>query len=184
MSEKGSEQAPEPKPKKAFEGQHDNEVVHLAFHQHPIVMRKALMVGLIVLLVSALPLAFIIAVWPWWVLLTGFIIMMGILTYRWIGWYYSVFIVTNERLIQIKQKGFFDRRVTDISHSKIQSVNYEIKGMAATMLHYGTIIVQTYVGDLVLRFIHHPADVQQLLVKNIRSVKPVDVAEVQGDGEA
>jgi uncharacterized membrane protein YdbT with pleckstrin-like domain len=168
--------------KKEFSGQHEDEEVDLVFHQHPIVMRKALLLGLIIWTVSALPLAFVIAVWPWYIFGVGFILMFLIIGYRWITWYYSIFIITNERLIQIRQKGFFNRGVTDISHNKIQSVNYEVKGLLATSFHFGTIVVQTYVGDLVLKYIHHPEDVQQLLVKDIRAVRPADISGPK-DGE-
>ncbi len=174
----------EPKRKKQFPGQHEDETVQLVFHQHPIVMRTTLIWGLLVLLVSSLPLNFVYAGWPWYLLLAGFIIMILLFIYRWISWYFSIFIITDERLIQIKQKGFFDRRVTDISHNKIQSVNYEVRGFNATLFHYGTLIVQTYVGDLVLRYIHKPEDVQQKLVKDIRGVKPVDISEVEGGADS
>lgn len=159
--------------KQRFPGQHDDEIVEFAFHQHPIVTRKELLIGLVVFTIGSLPLAiWPLANWSWWALLSGLILAILIYLYRYIGWYFSVFIVTNERLIQIKQKGFFNRSVADISHSKIQSVNYEVKGLQATAFHYGTIIVQTYVGENTLRFIHNPERVHQLLVKMIRSAKP------------
>jgi len=156
-----------------FEGQHPGEKVQKVFHQHPIVMRKALLLGLVLLMLSAVPLAiWPLHNWPWLVFLGGFLALILVLAYRWIGWYYSIFIITEERLIQIKQSGFFDRRVSDISHNKIQSVNYEIRGLQATFFHFGTIIVQTYVGELVLPYIHHPAEVHQLMVKIMHLVKP------------
>jgi len=169
------------KNKTDFPGQHDGEEVHLVFHQHPIVMRKALIFGLLFWTLCTVPMAFFIATWPWYLFAAGFLIMLIIIGYSWIGWYYSIFIISSERLIQIRQKGFFDRSVTDISHNKIQSVNYEVKGLVATMFHFGTIVVQTYVGDLVLRYIHDPQEVQQLLVKNIRATKGVDISEVTGE---
>lgn len=169
------------KNKADFPGQHEGEEVHLVFHQHPIVMRHALIFGLLFWTLCTVPMAFFIATWPWYLFGIGFVIMLVVIGYRWIGWYYSIFIISSERLIQIRQKGFFDRSVTDISHNKIQSVNYEVKGLAATMFHFGTIVVQTYVGDLVLRYIHNPQEVQQLLVKNIRATKGVDISEVTGE---
>jgi hypothetical protein len=158
---------------KQFPGQHPEEEVEIVFHQHPIVMRKSLIASLVVLTLGAVPLAiWPLSNWPWWVFLGGFVLSSIVFLYRWIGWYYSIFIITNERLIQIKQKGFFDRRVSDISHTKIQSVNYEMTGLQATMFHFGTIIVQTYAGNLVLPYIHHPADIHQMLSKIMREVRP------------
>jgi uncharacterized membrane protein YdbT with pleckstrin-like domain len=163
-----------------FEGQHPDESVQMVFRQHPIVMRRALIYGLLALVVFSLPLSFWpLANWPWWSLLAGFIVMLLIFGYRYMSWHFSVYIVTNERLVQIKQNGFFDRKVVDISHSKIQSVNYEVKGLQATLFHFGTIIVQTYVGDLTLRFVHKPAQIHQVLVKDVRHAKPSNRPDMQ-----
>ena len=151
----------------------------LVFRQHPIVMRKTLIVFLLAILIGATPLQFApMERWPWWSLLGGFILGLMIFGYRTLGWWFSVFIITNERLIQIFQKGFFNRKVVDISHSKIQSVNYEVKGLQATLFGFGTIIVQTYVGDLVLPFIHKPERIHQLMVKQMRGVKPLSPPEI------
>lgn len=169
--------------KETFPGQHEDEIVELVFHQHPIVMRIQLIIALVVFTVSALPLSFWpLDRWPWWVLLGGFVAAIVIFGYRYIGWFYSVFIITNERLIQIRQKGFFERQVVDISHNKIQSVNYEVKGLQATLFHYGTIIVQTYVGELVFRYIHRPEQIHELLVKMTRDAKP-PAAAIGSDSE-
>ncbi|MBI4101189.1 PH domain-containing protein [Candidatus Microgenomates bacterium] len=157
---------------RTFPGQHEDETVKLVFHQHPIVMRVRLIICLVILMLAAVPLAiFPISNWPWWVLLAGLIVSLLVFGHRFISWYFSIFIITNERLVQVIQKGFFNRRVIDISHSKMQSVNYEIKGVQATMFGYGTIIVQTYVGDLVLPYIYKPEKVHQLMVKQMRNVK-------------
>lgn len=161
-----------------FGGQHENETVQLVFHQHPVVMRRHLIAALAALTISSLPLAiWPLNIWPRWVFLGGFVLGILIFAYRYLGWHFSIFIVTNERLIQIRQRGFFDRKVIDISHDKIQSVNYEIKGMQATLFHFGTIIVQTYVGEIVLQFIHQPENVHELLVKMIHGSKQPVVRE-------
>jgi len=72
------------------------------------------------------------------------------------GWHFSVFIVTDQRLIQITQKGLFHRSVVDMGLSQIQMVNYEVSGLQETLLGFGTIMMQTFVGDLVIRDVHHP----------------------------
>ncbi len=164
-----------------FAGQHEGEAVEMVFRQHPIVMRRRLIASLVVLTLSAVPLSiWPLSGWPWWGLLIGFMVALLVFGHRMIGWYFSLYIISSERLIQIIQKGFFNRKVVDISHNKIQSVNYEIKGLQATMFGYGTITVQTYVGDLLLNYIHKPERVHQLMVKQMRSVKSGSPAELTG----
>ncbi len=168
----------------SFPGQHPDETIDLVFRQHPIVMRKGMIYGLLVFTLSTIPSLFWpLQDWVWWMGLAGFVLALLIFGYRFLGWYFSVYIITNERLIQIRQSGFFSRSVQDISHNRIQSVNYEIKGVQATLFKFGTIFVQTFAGDLNLRFIHRPEEVQQHLNKIIRNVTPVDPREVGGDDE-
>ena len=167
-----------------FPGQHEGEAVEMVFRQHPIVMRRRLIFCLLILVVFALPLSlWPLERWPWWGLLTGFVVSLLVFGHRMISWFFSLYIISNERLIQIIQKGFFNRKVVDISHTKIQSVNYEIKGLQATMFGYGTITVQTYVGDLLLNYIHKPEQVHQLMVEQMRGVKSVSPAGIVRDEE-
>ncbi|HEU5187842.1 MAG TPA: PH domain-containing protein, partial [Candidatus Saccharimonadales bacterium] len=98
-----------------------------------------------------------------WVAFGGLGLGILLFFYHWIGWYFSVYIVTNQRLRQITQKGFFNRSVIDLGISKIQNISYNVPGITATALGFGTIVVQTYVGDLLLNKIHHPSKIYNML---------------------
>jgi len=76
--------------------------------------------------------------------------------------------VTDQRLIQITQKGLFNRSVIDMRLNQIQMVNYQIAGLQQTLLGFGTIMMQTIVGDLVIHEIHHPAKIQKKLLEILR----------------
>jgi uncharacterized membrane protein YdbT with pleckstrin-like domain len=158
-------------PTKYFEDQFDNETVLFVFHKHPIVMRKGLVLGLLGPLVGIIPAA-IKPELGFGVFFGGLIggVLLGILVFipSWIGWNFSVFIITDQRFIQITQKGLFHRAVADLGLSQIQSVNYEVSGMQETLLGFGTIKMQTYVGDLVIHDVHHPAKIQKKLLTILR----------------
>ncbi|MDQ5969968.1 MAG: hypothetical protein QG593_485, partial [Patescibacteria group bacterium] len=139
-----------------FPGQFENEDVLFVFKRHPIVMRKGLIIVMITVLAGALfglygsrtasdmSDFFIQFFSP---VVIGFILGMFGFMYYWIGWHYSVCIVTDQRFLQFKQKGIFkSRSVNDINLHRILSVNYEIHGMLETVLGFGTIIIQTLVG--------------------------------------
>ena len=167
-----AEEAIEAKQKvKYFEDQFDDEEVLYVFRKHPIVMRKGLVLGMLGPLVGIIP----AAIKPdlgfgffFGGLLVG--IVLGLLLFfpSWIGWHFSVFIITDQRFIQITQKGFFHRAVADISLSQIQSVNYEISGLQETLLGFGTIKMQTYVGDMVIHDVHHPPKIQKRILNILR----------------
>jgi uncharacterized membrane protein YdbT with pleckstrin-like domain len=158
-------------PQKYFEDQFDDEEVLFVFHKHPIVMRKGLVFGMFGPLIGILP----AAINPnlgltvfFGGLAAGFILGILIFTPSWISWHFSVFIVTDQRFIQITQKGLFHRSVADLGLSQIQSVNYEVMGLQETLLGFGTIKMQTYVGDLIVHDVHHPAKIQKKLLGILR----------------
>jgi signal transduction histidine kinase len=170
MAEHSSETDAPPR-HKYFEDQFDDEAVLYVFHKHLIVMRKGLVFGLLGPLVGVIP----TAIKPdlgfgffFGGLIVGFLLGLAIFFPYWIGWHFSVFIVTDQRFIQITQKGLFHRAVADLGLAQIQSVNYEISGLQETLLGFGTIKMQTYVGDLVIRDVHHPNKVQKRILNILR----------------
>jgi hypothetical protein len=44
-----------------------------------------------------------------------------------------------------------------------------VAGLQETLLGFGTITMQTFVGDLVIHDIHHPAKIQKKLLEILRS---------------
>lgn len=163
---------------KYFPDQFDDEEVLYVFRRHPIVMRKGLIWGSVGLLVGplyTLILTYVHSSNPptlmfFYLSFLVSVVIAGILFFpSWMSWYYSVFIVTDRRFIQITQRGFFHRSVVDMGLNQIQMVNYEISGMQETLLGFGTIIMQTFVGDLVIHYLHHPQKVQKQLLEILRN---------------
>lgn len=158
---------------KYFADQFDDEEVLFVFRKHPVVMRKGLVIGLLALLLGAL-------VGLGWTMhgaslgqfymsmLAGFVLGLLVFLPFWISWYFSVFIVTDQRLIQTTQKGLFHRSIVDMGLSQIQMVNYQVDGLMQTMLGSGTIMMQTFVGDLIIHNVHHPAAIQKKLLEVLR----------------
>ncbi len=156
-------------PHKYFTDQYDDEEVLMVFNRHPVVMRRGLIYGMLVFALGTAP-SF---AWPTMTalglgLLGGAVLGAVIFSPYWIAWHFSVFIVTDQRFIQITQKGLFKRSVVDIALHQIQMVNYQINGFQETVLGFGTIMIQTYVGDLTIHEVHHPAKIQKELLKILR----------------
>lgn len=163
---------------KYFDDQFDDEEVLYVFRKHPVVMRTGLIVGSLGLLVG--PVYTLVLTYTqvdnppsMTFFYLSFVVSLIISTLlffpSWMSWYFSVFIVTDQRFIQITQKGFFHRSVVDMGLGQIQMVNYEVKGLQETLLGYGTIMMQTFVGDLLIHYIHHPAKTQKRLLEILRS---------------
>ena len=161
--------AKETQNKNEFEDQLDGEETLFVFRKHPIVMRKGLILGLFALVLGVIP----SLIKPEYSYLYGGLAagtLLGIIVFipYWISWYFSVYILTDQRLLQIKQKGFWTRSVVDMDLGQIQMVNYEVSGIQETMLGFGTIMMQTFVGDLVIHDVHHPEKTQKKILGILR----------------
>ena len=158
-------------PVKYFADQFDDEEVLYVFRKHPVVMRKGLVLGALGPLIGVLPAAIkpdLGFSWFFGGLAAGCILGLLLFFPSWLAWYYSIYIVTDQRFIQITQKGLFHRSVVDIGLNQVQMVNYEISGLQETSLGFGTIMMQTYLGDLVIHDVHHPAKIQKKMIHILR----------------
>jgi hypothetical protein len=155
---------------KHFKEQFDDEEVQLVFRKHPVVMRKGLIFASVALLLGVLP-ALVKPVYTVFFggLLGGLILAALVMFPFWVKWYFSVYIMTSHRFIQ-QTRSLLQVNVVDISLEQIQMINYQISGLEETMLGFGTIIVQTYAGDLVIHDVHHPAKVQKKMVHVLRGL--------------
>lgn len=140
-----------------FEGQRPGEELLFVFRRHIIAMRKGFYLLLIPLVITAIPPLI------WQDNLELFLLPIGGLAlglilffYHWIMWYFTVYIITNQRLRQVTQKGFFGKDVVELRLSKIQNISYNIPGFTGEAFGFGTIVIQTFVGDLVIRNVEHP----------------------------
>ncbi len=148
-----------------FKGQYEDEEVLLVFRRHLIAMRKGFYFFLIPFALSAMP----VLIWPdnlnnLWFPAVGFVLGITGFFYHWMSWYFSVFIITNKRLRQISQKGLFSRSIIDLGLNKVQNITVNVPGFSAAMFGFGTIVVQTYVGDLVLDRVEHPEKIYESLL--------------------
>jgi hypothetical protein len=157
------------KEKKQFRGQYDNEEVLMVFRKHPVIMRRGLILFMVAILLGTIP-SFIKPEFSYLYggLAAGFVLGLLLIFPSWVYWYFSVYIVTDQRFVQITQKGFFHKKVIDIAINQIQMVNYEISGIQETLLGFGTIMIQTYIGDLVIHDVHKPAHIQHELLGLLR----------------
>ncbi|HVS78730.1 MAG TPA: PH domain-containing protein, partial [Candidatus Saccharimonadales bacterium] len=156
----------------------EDEDTLLVFRKHPIVMRKGLVLaaaGILIGPVYTLILTYIHKNNPpsisfFFASLFASIILAMILIFPWwVRWYFSVYIMTNKRFIQ-QSRSLLQVDVVDISLDQIQMINYQIAGLEETILHFGTILVQTFVGDLVIKQVHHPEKIQSKMVHILRDL--------------
>lgn len=159
---------------KDFDGQREGEELLFIFRRHMIAMRKGFWLLLIPLALSSLP----VFIMPtnlevYWIPLGGLVLGLLLFLYHYLMWYYTVYIVTDQRLRQVTQKGFFGKDVVELGLSKIQSISYNIPGFGGEVLGFGTIVIQTYVGDLVINKVEHPEEIYNKLQDAVSAAEGV-----------
>ncbi len=140
-----------------FDGQRDGEQLLFVFRRHIIAMRKGFYLLLGPLVVTAIP----PLIWQsnlelFLLPVAGLALGLILFSYHFIMWYYTYYIVTNQRIRQVTQKGFFGKDVIELRLSKIQNISYNIPGFSGEIFKFGTIVIQTFVGDLVIHNVEHP----------------------------
>lgn len=141
----------------SFDGQREGEKVKLVFRRHFVTARKGLGFLILMAIIGIIP----ILIWQhdsrmFWVFLIFLAIGLVGFGYAYLLWYFSVYIVTNERIRQINQKGLFKKTVVDLGLDKIQSISYGVTSFWGGIFGYGTILIQTAAGDLTISMVSHP----------------------------
>lgn len=80
-------------------------------------------------------------------------------------WYYNVFLLTNQRIIDIDQRGFFSRTISEAGYEKIQDITSRVKGPFQTLLGYGTVEIQTAGAkeQIAIEKVYNPQAVRDLI---------------------
>lgn len=167
-----------PPKKRHFKQQFEEEDVLLVFRKHPIVMRRGLVLaaaGMVAGPIYTIILTYLHRANPpslgffFASLGVSFLAACALLFPWWVRWYFSVYIMTSHRFIQ-QTRSILQVNVVDISLEQVQMINYQISGLEQTLLGFGTIVVQTYVGDLVIHDVGHPARIQGKMVEILRGL--------------
>lgn len=140
--------------KMIFDGQREGEEVQFVFRRHFLTAKS----GVIFLILMIMIGVGLTSLWPNnMMIFESFLalILVGVLgfLYSYMLWYFSIYIVTNQRIRQISQRGLFKKSVVDLGLDKIQSISYGVSGIRAGLMGYGTIVIQTAVGDLVISMV-------------------------------
>ncbi|MBQ3352384.1 PH domain-containing protein [Candidatus Saccharibacteria bacterium] len=150
--------------KLSFDGQREGEEVKFIFRRHISTANKGILFLIVMVGLGIVPMI----MWPgdarmFWIFLGCVIVGILGLVYGYMLWYFSIYIVTNERIRQISQKGLFKKTVVDLGLNKIQSISVSTPGLIAGIMGYGTILIQTGVGDLVISKVPKPEKIHNKL---------------------
>lgn len=134
-----------------FEGQRPYEQVIVFLNRHWFVLAIKLFGYLLIAFVPIIAYPFLLN-FPVFIYFESVYLALALAFY--LLWWYSLFymitmylldfwIITNHRVIDSEQHGFFNRTVAELSLAKIQDVSTQINGSMATWLKFGSLDIQT-----------------------------------------
>lgn len=161
-----------------FQGQHENEAALHVIHRHwfnlfshlfIVIFFSCLLLGSLLVLPILFPEMLDAKNWRFFVFVENtffiFVWIYGFLI--WIDYYFDVWIITNERVVNIEQRGLFVREISDLNFSRVQDVTTEVKGIIPTILNYGDVYIQT-AGEterFVFRQVGDPYHIKDMIIQ-------------------
>jgi len=83
----------------------------------------------------------------------------------WIDYYFDIWIITTQRIVNIEQQGMFSRRVSEMEYSKMQDITAEVVGFFPTVINYGDVRVQTAAEEreFIFRMVSDPYHIKNII---------------------
>ncbi|OIP73814.1 MAG: hypothetical protein AUK08_04620 [Candidatus Pacebacteria bacterium CG2_30_36_39] len=160
-----------PKPIKfGFDTQLNQEKVILVLRQHPITLLKK--IGIIIfgiifpLFFSQFPFTdFFPTSYQFAMIVGWYTITMGLALETFLVWFFSVYIITDERIIDVDFISLLFKDVSSAKLDDIQDISSKTGGLLATVVDYGTVYIQTAGEKTEIEFenVPQPAKVAAIL---------------------
>jgi hypothetical protein len=138
------------------EDQRPDEEIIVTMRQHPWVLaRPAFYLTLIFAAVFVIFLIFNFSTFSFSSLIVAVCFGLIYVSVSWYTYSNDLFILTNQRLIKIDQKSFFNRRVSETELDNVYNINYEVKGIIKSLLNFGDVKISTVGDDVSTIFIYN-----------------------------
>ncbi len=155
------------------------EKVEYVLRRHPITFLPKIL--LFLLLISTIPIVYFIfqSLFPTLFfneifftcsVLFASIYYLGILLFfyeQFIIFYLDMWVVTNDRIVDVEQLGLFSRTISELDLFRIQDVTTDVHGLFATVFNYGTVTVKTASNNvhIVFKNIYRPNKIREDLIQ-------------------
>lgn len=100
----------------------------------------------------------------------------------WIGafnaftsYFLNVWVITSQRIVEIRQNGFFDRKVSSFLLVRVQDVTTTVDGLFADVFGFGTVQVETAgtaSHQFVMDGVANPVGMRDLIMREIALLHP------------
>lgn len=105
----------------------------------------------------------------WYLLSFGFALV------NFISWYFNVYIVTNERIIDVDFYHLLYKQMASARLARVQDITYKLGGVARAIFDYGDVYIQTAGTEVNFDFeaVPHPEQVVRIIGELTEKEQPV-----------
>jgi len=131
-----------------FETQEDEEVVILFMRQHPVVNLSWIALCIFLLLLPPLfeffpPYAALPSAYQLVMSMIFYLFVAGLALSRFMAWFFNIYIVTDERVVDVDFINLFYRVISTAKIEEIQDLSVVQSGVWETFFNYGKVEIQT-----------------------------------------
>jgi membrane protein YdbS with pleckstrin-like domain len=115
-----------------------------------------------------------IGIWAGFLYSLWLLILWVIFFIDWTDYYLDMLLITDKRVLNINQNGFFRREIISFRYEQIQDITVETRGVIQTFFKFGLIQIQT-AGEkrcIILKHADNPESVRSEILKRQALVKP------------
>jgi uncharacterized membrane protein YdbT with pleckstrin-like domain len=156
------------------------EKIVLKLHKHWIILVRDTIGTLLLAFVPLILLAILQIVAPQFIDFPGYLAFMSFATSLWLlliflslaiiwtDYYLDLWIVSDMRIISVDQISLFNRKVTTLSHERIQEITVKEENVVQAFFQYGTLDIETASptdGDATMEGIPHPEHVRKVILE-------------------
>ena len=190
------------KVKTMFPSQREGEKVIMMLRRHWVIIWRYLSMLILFNIIPVLVFAFLF-LFLGWTVVPGtplyLMLVFGISLYYlmiWLHYFHEfvdfhldIWIVTDQRIINIEQIGLFNRVISELNILKVQDVTSELKGKVQTMLNYGNVYIQTAGTTQRFQFeqVKDPEEIARIIIRvhdnAIAKTTPEEIQRVQQEKE-
>jgi uncharacterized membrane protein YdbT with pleckstrin-like domain len=157
-------------PKIRFENQDKEEKIILLLRRHwswnfswifiSLLMIAAPLIVKTVPLISFLPQRFQVVTLIFW-----YLVVLAFIFENFLSWFFNVYIITDERIIDVDFVSLTYRRISDAQLERIQDITYKTGGLLKAIFDFGDVYIQTAgtAPELEFELVPKPAKVVKIL---------------------
>ena len=153
-----------------FETQESQEKIVLLLRKHWVTNLGWILTALgmiaVPLILKVFPLLFFMP--PRFQLVTvifWYLVVLAFVFEKFLSWFFNVYIITDERIIDVDFVSLTYRRISDCKIERIQDITYKTGGLLRAAFNYGTVYIQTAGSspEIEFNFVPKPAKVVKIL---------------------